>query len=167
LPVDDLLGLSVHPPARPDRFADLPAGYWERAAQVFACLGILHCRKLDKQGRHRLLTGIAYGVEDWTVEAALFALTVAAWLDPSCREQVAETVGQRFRTAPRSAQHREVTIRGSLATLVRIVPGMNSEVTTLASKIPSGHQEDPAPPDPQTAPGKGSASTRLLRCGRR
>jgi hypothetical protein len=135
LPVEDLLGLLVHPPARPDRFADLPDGYWERAAQVFACLGILHCHEFDQQGRHRLLTEIAYGVEDWTVEAALFALTVAAWLDPSCREQVAETVGGRFRIALRSARHREVTILGSLAALVRIVPGMSSEVTTLAGEV--------------------------------
>ena len=122
LPAEQLLSLLVHPPARPDRYADLPDGWWERSAQVFACLGLLHCAELrnpadpgDTTAQRRLLTDVAWGVEDWTTEAALFALTVAAWLDPACRVEVCDTVGRRFLAAVQASRTRAVTIRDSLA----------------------------------------------------
>ncbi|HEX6499125.1 MAG TPA: tetratricopeptide repeat protein [Micromonosporaceae bacterium] len=141
LPAEELLSLLVHPPTRPDGYAKLPYGWWERSAQVFACLGILHCAELgsgrpgDTSAQRRLLTEIAYGVEDWTTEAALFALTVAAWIDPSCRDEVRETVGHRFCDAAAAASGRVVTILYSLAELVRIVPGMLPEVVALAKDV--------------------------------
>jgi tetratricopeptide (TPR) repeat protein len=141
LPAGELLSLLVHPPARPPDYAELPDGWWESSAQVFACLGILHCGELgsgtpgDTSGARRLLTEIAYGIEDWTVAAALFALTVSAWLAPDCRPEVVETVGRRFLNAMDAARHREVTILPSLAALILIVPEMPSEVTALARDV--------------------------------
>jgi tetratricopeptide (TPR) repeat protein len=141
LPAEELLALLVHPPARPAHLCDLPEGWWERSAQVFACLGILQCQQLgsgapgDTAAQRRLLAEIAFGIEDWTTDAALFALTVAAWLDPSCREQVRDIVAQRFLDAATAARHRAVTILGSIAELVQIVPDMIPDVTALARDV--------------------------------
>ncbi|GAA0745390.1 hypothetical protein GCM10010199_74420 [Dactylosporangium roseum] len=139
LPAEELLSLLVHPPA-PAR--DLPDGWWERSAQVFACLGLLHCDELraaaapgDTGSARALLTTIAFGVEDWTTEAACFALAVAAWLDPACRAEVAGTVGRRFVTAVEASRRRPVTIRGSLAEIVLMTPEMVPEVTALAREV--------------------------------
>jgi len=140
LPLSDLIGLLVHPPAAPERMAGIPDGWWERSAQTFAALGILHCGELapvpgDTSAQRAVLTEIAYGIEDWTTEVALFALTVAAWLDPGCREEVRELVGRRFLDAVEATQHRPVTILTSLAELVLIVPGMVPDVVALAQQI--------------------------------
>lgn len=200
LPAGELLSLLVHPPARPAGYANLPECWWERSAQVFACLGILHCQELasgtpgDTRAQRALLTEIAYGVEDWTVEAALFALTVSAWLDPAVRDEVRDLVGRRFVTAVEASRHRVVTILSSLAALVRIVPGMVPEVTALAQEVLRRDEEQqdgqgeqiarrapgqrvPAQRAPEPAPGGGSASgsatgkrsalRRFLRGGKR
>ncbi|MEV6968879.1 tetratricopeptide repeat protein [Hamadaea sp. NPDC051192] len=140
LPLSDLLGLLVYPPPRPDRMAGVPDGWWERSAQTFAALGILHCRELattpgDTAPHRAVLTEIAYGIEDWTTEVALFALIVAAWFDPDCRDEVRELVGRRFLDAVEATQHRPVTILTSLAALVQLAPGMVAEVTSLAREI--------------------------------
>jgi tetratricopeptide (TPR) repeat protein len=164
LPATQLLSLLVHPPARPDQYADLPDGYWERASQVFACLGILHCVELggptpgDDSARRRLLTEVAFGVEDWTVEAALFALTVAAWLDPACRQEVRDTVGQRFLSAVEASRVRPVTILPSLAAVVRIVPGMPREVTELAEKVLEAERDGERSDDPADRPARSPKS---------
>jgi tetratricopeptide (TPR) repeat protein len=132
----ELLALLVHPPACPPALVgDLPPGWWERSAQAFACLGILHCTGLAMAARLDLLTGIAYGMEDWTTETALFALTVAAWTDPECRAQVRDVVGRRFVDAVRESRDRAVTIVDSLAQLARITPGMPDEVIGLANDV--------------------------------
>ena len=124
LPAADLRALLVHPPARPDSWSGDTFGvWWVRSAQVFACLGLLHCEEAgDPAARRALLAEIAWGVEDWTTEAALFALVTAAWVDPSCRDEVAAVVGDRFVAALRASRDRVVTILGSLAILVRITP---------------------------------------------
>ncbi|HKS98001.1 MAG TPA: tetratricopeptide repeat protein [Rugosimonospora sp.] len=184
LPVEELLSLLVHPPARPAPMADLPDGWWERCAQVFACLGILHCAELgsgapgDTAGRRALLTEIAFGVEDWTTEAALFALSVAAWLDPACRDEVREAVGQRFLAAVTAGRERAVTILGSLAALVHLVPDMVPDVTALATEVLTAVRDtdEPARPVPavpaarrplEGAAGRRSLLRRLSRRGPR
>jgi len=78
---------------------------------------------------------IAYGIEDWTTEAALFALIVAAWTDPSCREEVAATVSGRFLEAVEANRKRTVTILESMAELVRITPDMPDEVIGMAKDV--------------------------------
>ncbi|GIH16987.1 tetratricopeptide repeat protein [Rugosimonospora africana] len=193
LPVDELLSLLVYPPARPAEYASLPDGWWERSAAVFACLGILHCQELasgtpgDTRAQRAVLTEIAYGIEDWAVEAALFALTVSAWLDPAVRDEVRDSVGRRFVTAMEASRNRVVTILSSLATLVRIVPGMIPEVTSLAQDVLRREEEEretrdertpgqrvPAQRTPESAPdnqsapdSKRSALRRFLRGGKR
>ncbi|NUO57861.1 MAG: tetratricopeptide repeat protein [Hamadaea sp.] len=140
LPLSDLVGLLVYPPPAPERMAGIPDGWWERSAQTFAALGILHCRELattpgDTTAQRAVLAEIAYGIEDWTTEVALFALVVAAWLDPDCRDEVRELVGRRFLDAVEATQHRPVTILASLAALAQLTPGMVAEVTSLAREI--------------------------------
>lgn len=148
LSAEDLVRLLVHPPARPPQWTDLPDGWWERSAQVFACLGILHCREVasgtpgDTSAQRKLLTEIAFGVEDWTTEAALFALAVAAWLDPGCREEVREVVGRRFVTAVEASRQRPVTNLPSFAWLAVITPDMVPAVTSLARDIIADHEAD-------------------------
>ncbi|WP_432967702.1 tetratricopeptide repeat protein [Dactylosporangium sp. CA-233914] len=156
LPADDLVALLAHPPAGTDE--SLPDGVWERAAQAYACLGLLHCEQLragappgDTARSRELLTAIAFGVEDWTTEAALFALVVAAWLDPGCRAEVRDTVGYRFMAAVTQSRDRVVTIRESLAALVLATPDMVPEVTALARDLLSPDDEEPAPPAPVPA----------------
>ncbi|GAA3454396.1 tetratricopeptide repeat protein [Dactylosporangium matsuzakiense] len=159
LPADELVALLVHPPAGTD--PRLPDGVWERAAQAFACLGLLHCEELragvepgDTTRSRELLTGIAFGIEDWTTEAAVFGLVVAAWLDPACRGEVREAVGRRFVAAMQQSRHRVVTIRESLATLALATPDMIPEVATLARDLlsradePEAPRRAPAPPQP-------------------
>ncbi|NUR69781.1 MAG: tetratricopeptide repeat protein [Hamadaea sp.] len=149
LPLSDLLGLLVYPPPVPDRMAGIPDGWWERSAQTFAALGILHCRELaaepgDTTAQRAVLAEIAYGVEDWTTEAALFALVVAAWLDPGCRTEVGELVGRRFLAATEASQQRPVTILSSLAHLVRLVPDVNPELGRLADTVLADEADDDA-----------------------
>lgn len=150
---DDLVSLLVHPPAGPD--AALPDGVWERTCQAYACLGVLHCEQLragaapgDTAGARRLLTAIAFGVEDWTTEAALFGLVVAAWLDPACRAEVRDTVGRRFLDAVARSSERAVTIRDALAELVLVTPEMVPEVSALARDVLDRPRRPEAPPAP-------------------
>ncbi|WP_426514431.1 tetratricopeptide repeat protein [Dactylosporangium sp. McL0621] len=160
LPAAELVALLVHPPAGRDQ--QLPDGVWERAAQAYSCLGLLHCDELragaepgDTARPRELLTSIVYGVEDWTTEAAVFALVVAAWLDPVCRPEVRETIGRRFLDAMQQSRARVVTIRESLATLVLATPDMAPEVTGLARELLSRADEpDETPPAAVPAPGR-------------
>jgi hypothetical protein len=133
---EDLLASLVHPPPSRPMPDGTPAGYWVRCAQAFACLGLLHCAAVGSTvDRRALLTAIAYGIEDWTTEAALFALIVAAWTDPSCREEVAATVSGRFLEAVEANRKRTVTILESMAELVRITPDMPDEVIGMAKDV--------------------------------
>jgi tetratricopeptide (TPR) repeat protein len=156
LGAEELVALMVHPPSGSDR--QLPDGVWERAAQTYAGLGLLHCEELragtepgDTERSRRLLTAITFGVEDWTTEAALFALVVAAWLDPACRLEVRETVGRRFLDAMQQSRSRVVTIRESLAALVLATPDMVPAVTSLARELLS-RAEEQAPAVEEPAP---------------
>ncbi|MQY09094.1 tetratricopeptide repeat protein [Actinomadura macrotermitis] len=137
VPLGDLLGVLVHPPAFPgaDR-AQIPD--LVRSAQVWACLGIAHHRPeqpWEGSERRAVLVDLAFGPEDWVTEAALFALVAAAWTDPQARADVAELVGWRFLAAVRAAQSRAVTVLESLALLVRATPGMNADLLGLAAEV--------------------------------
>ncbi|WP_306211898.1 tetratricopeptide repeat protein [Actinoplanes sp. RD1] len=174
LPIDDLLGLIVHPPEAPDGPVDLPPGWWERSVQTYACLGVLHSAEpgrkhpTDTTAHRRILAEVAFGVEDWATEAALFALVVAAWLDPGCRTEVAAAVGMRFVTAARAAQGRVVTILDSLAELVLITPELEGEVRGLAREVLSASAPSSTPaslPEPPSPPVEKSWLRRLF--GRR
>jgi hypothetical protein len=106
--------------------------------QSWACLGILHHRTDEPwptSARRRILADIAYGVEDWTTETALFALVAAAWVDPAARPDVRELVGSRFRAAAWAAERRPVTIMPSLAALALATPALDPELRDLARKV--------------------------------
>jgi hypothetical protein len=144
LGVTSLLALLVHPPARPDRYADLADTFWERGVQVFACLGILHATVAGREGdgARDLLARIMDGIEDWTTETAMFALVVAGWVDPSCRAGVAHAVADRFRRAADAAQRRPVTILPSLAHLALMAPDLPDDARTLARDVLADEAED-------------------------
>ncbi|MEU8078549.1 tetratricopeptide repeat protein [Catellatospora citrea] len=141
VPVDELLAALVHPPTPavetdPDRVS-VP----ERQLQVWACLGLLHHRTGEPWAtstRRRLLVEIAFGAEDWTTEAALYALVTAAWVDPSCRTDVAELVAARLRALLDAGRTRAITIGASVAQLAFITPGMPAAVRTLARELAQG-----------------------------
>jgi tetratricopeptide (TPR) repeat protein len=144
LALGDLLGLLVHVPPPPDdaphllRMFQTNPVYWPRFAQAWTCLGILHHRADEPwptSTRRAVLLDLATGVEDWTTDAALNAMAVAAWVDPAIREDVANLVGHRFLHALRAYQEREVTIVHSLAQLALVTPGMISDVTDLARSV--------------------------------
>ncbi|MFG2040291.1 tetratricopeptide repeat protein [Dactylosporangium sp. NPDC048998] len=161
LGADDLVSLLVHPSPGTDE--KLPDGVWERACQAYACLGLLHCEELrggaepgDTRRSRALLTAIAFGMEDWTTESALFALVVAAWLDPACREEVRGIVGRRFLDAMEQSRERVVTIREALAELVLVTPQMVPEVSALARDLLARRdgEDETFPPPPAAEPAK-------------
>jgi len=83
----DLLALLAHPPAE------------VAAAEIWACLGLLHHGTEEPwldSARRRLLLGLLDGGLDRVTEAALFALVVTAWIDPSARADVAAIVTGRL-----------------------------------------------------------------------
>ena len=151
VPVPDLLAALVHPPARPPQFADLPDDIWVRSVQAFVCMGLLHSRQLlgpggDMRGARDLLVQLAYGVEDWITESALFGLAVAAWVDPACRPEVARVVQDRFAVAVRTSEQRAVTILPNLAAIVLMVPGVD-ETTRARARVELGPPQAEAPED--------------------
>jgi tetratricopeptide (TPR) repeat protein len=143
LALDDLLGLLGHVPPSPDdadwrRVDRRNPAYWPRFAQALTCLGLLHYRTGEpwpSSARRGVLIDLARGIEDWTTDAALNALVVAAFIDPRVRDDVAAVVGRRFLDALRARRQREVTIAWSLAHLVLATPVMHPDVTALAREF--------------------------------
>lgn len=142
LSLDDLLGLMVHAIPAPETPTwqqiqrDDPT-YWPRSAQAWACLGLLH-HKADEpwpsSTRRQVLVDLLRGVEDWSTDAAMNALVVAAWADPAIRGDVAGLVATRFLDGLAAYQKRPVTIIGPMAHLVQATPGMSPDVSELAGK---------------------------------
>ncbi len=135
LPLEDLLGLLVHvPPPAGENWRALDRTdpyYWPRFAQACVCLGLLHYRREEPwpaSARRRVLIDIANGVEDWTTDAALFALVTAAWMDPLARGDVAAVVSQRYAGVRKAMRRRPVSIALSVASLVLVTPGIDEAV---------------------------------------
>jgi tetratricopeptide (TPR) repeat protein len=121
----DLLSLLAHPPA------DVAA------AEIWACLGLLH-HGVDEpwldSARRRLLLDLLAGGLDRVTEAALFALIVSAWIDPSAREDVAAVVAGRLAEVAARPGAR------SVAELALATPGLDarSRATALAmTRVPA------------------------------
>jgi len=139
LPLDDLLGLLAHLPVAPDtprwRFlASSTPTYWYRLMQPWVCLGILHHAKDEPwptSTRRQVLVDLAFGIEDWVADAALFALVTAAYREPALREEVRQLVRGRLDVAV--AAHRLVTIEESLAQLMMVTPGCNLDDRAVAA----------------------------------
>ncbi|MFI0937234.1 tetratricopeptide repeat protein [Streptomyces sp. NPDC021020] len=137
----DLLGLLAHMPAPRDApwvtvQRERPL-YWERLAQVWVCLGILHHRPEElwqRSARRALLLRLLFGPDDWTVDAAAFALCVAAWHDPGHRTEIADAVARRYRHAARAVGRRPTALHDPLALVVLICPGVDAGTVALARK---------------------------------
>jgi tetratricopeptide (TPR) repeat protein len=143
VPVDDLLGLLVHPPAPPQTplgrtLTEHDPALWVRCVQVWACLGLLHHSTdepwLDST-RRRVLVELVWGVEDWITEAALFALVTAAWVDPSIRADVAEIAAERLADGIAVARRRPVSIARSLAQLALVTPGLDPAAVARSRRV--------------------------------
>ena len=153
LPLADLLGLLAHLPGPPDterwRFlAESTPTYWYRLLQPWVCLGLLSHREDEPwptSTRRRVLTDLAFGIEDWVCDAALFALVTAAYQEPALRSGVRAMVRRRLDAA--AAADRLVTIEESLARLMLITPGCTAADRALASVAIAR-----AAPDDDTAP---------------
>jgi len=159
VPLDDLLGLLSHLPDAPhtDRWKHLATTtptYWYRLLQPWVCLGILHHAADEPwlvSTRREVLIDLAFGVEDWVSDAALFALVTVAYREPEQRDEVRALVRARLdaaMTAPRL-----VTIEESLARLMLITPGGTADDRTAAGAVlarasadTSGDDAEPEPP---------------------
>ncbi|WP_163511468.1 tetratricopeptide repeat protein [Fodinicola acaciae] len=132
LPLPDLLGVMVHPPAPEDK-TDWPR--WLRAIQVAACLGIAHHLPDEpwrSSTRRKVLFELAFGPEDWVSEAALLAMVATAWVEPPARTDVAHVVAARFLAAVEAGCRRPVTIADTLALLVLATPQMPPKIAEFA-----------------------------------
>jgi hypothetical protein len=142
IPVADLLGVLVHPPAPPagaagSEFRSRP-DVWIRAVQTLACLGLAHHR-IDQpwlgSERRQVMAELLYGPEDWVTEAAGFALVAAAWMDPDARREVGGHISKRWLTAVEASRTREVSIMGSLSHLILACPSVDRNVHDLARTV--------------------------------
>ncbi|MEY9930643.1 tetratricopeptide (TPR) repeat protein [Catenulispora sp. GP43] len=141
LNADDLLGLLAHmpPPTNPswvkvNREHPLT---WQRLAQVWVCVGILHHRPEQPwadSGRRALLLRLLFGPEDWTVEAAAFALCVSAWRFPAQRADVAEVIGRRYLHAAEALGRRPTQLHDPLARILLICPAADRKIARQARK---------------------------------
>jgi hypothetical protein len=138
VPVKELLSLLVHPPQSPVK---AQMSVWERTVQAWCCLGLLH------HGETRLLADIVFGVEDWTTEAAVYALVVSAWIDPAQRAGVAALVAERFERALAAQRTRPVLIAASLAQLACLTPELPA-ATLDAARRELAEDELPSAPSP-------------------
>ncbi|WP_432972760.1 hypothetical protein [Dactylosporangium sp. CA-233914] len=141
LRLDDLLGLLSHlpePPATP-RWAHLARStptYWYRLMQPWVCLGLLHHAPDEPWAastRRQVLLDLAFGVEDWVSDAALFALVTLAFRVPAHRREVRDLVRARLDAAV--AAPRQVTIEASLAQLMLVTPGCTASDRAKARSV--------------------------------
>jgi hypothetical protein len=141
LSIEDLLGLLGHLPGPPDtprwqHLAKSTPTYWYRLLQPWVCLGILHHNadeSWDTSTRRQMLLDLAFGIEDWVSDSALFALVTAAYREPGLRPEIRQHVRARLDAAV--AARRVVTIEESLAQLMRITPGCTPDDLAVASAV--------------------------------
>lgn len=97
--VEQLLGVMVHPLPMPDKGVELPPWAWLQHMQVAAAMAIAN---LDEgwQGslRRRVLLSIANGPMDWTVSAALIALTEIARTNEEAAAELAPLFNEMLNT---------------------------------------------------------------------
>jgi tetratricopeptide (TPR) repeat protein len=154
VPLDDLLGLLAHPPDPPPggpaaALADGDLAQWTRCVQVWTCLGLLHHQSDEPwpdSTRRRVLVDLAWDVEDWVTEAAVFALVVAAWVDAGARTDVAHLVAERLADAAAVTRQRPVTVGWSLGQLALATPGLDPATRRQAKALlGAGEEAKPLP----------------------
>lgn len=144
----ELLGLLAHmPPPREPSWVAIGRKhplYWQRFAQVWVCVGILHHRADEpwpQSARRTLLLRLLFGPEDWTVEAAAFALCVSAWRFPAQRAEVAEAVWQRYQHAVKAVGRRPTQLHDPLARILLICPNVDPKTARQARKALAEQRE--------------------------
>ncbi|WP_051696476.1 tetratricopeptide repeat protein [Streptomyces sp. NRRL S-244] len=165
----DLLAVCVHPPLpREDGQGAYLLGrqpeMWVRAVQVFACLGLAHHRAdepWEDSRRRALLLDLLFGPEDWTNEAAGFALLATAWSDPSAREDVGVRLVDRMMAVGKAWRERDATSLASLCRLVLACPWLDKTFLDLAGKMLSAAVEFDAR-SPEDEAERGAAITAEL-----
>jgi hypothetical protein len=76
----------VHPPKGPD---DVDPFEWVQRVQIAAALTIAHLDQgWEGSVRKRALTSLALGPVDWTVSAAILAMSIVAKSDPNARRDI-------------------------------------------------------------------------------
>jgi tetratricopeptide (TPR) repeat protein len=154
LTADDLLGLLAHMPSPKAPSWESVGGrypmYWQRFAQAWVCLGILHHRPEQpwpQSDRRALLLRLLFGPEDWTVEAAAFSLCVSAWRFPAQRAEVAEVVGQRYLYAAKALGRRPTQLHGPLGQVLLICPGVDPKLARQVRTALTEQREGPTAAD--------------------
>ncbi|WP_433890650.1 tetratricopeptide repeat protein [Streptomyces sp. CA-111067] len=137
----ELLGLLAHiPHPRAEKWVEAQREhplYWQRLAQAWVCVGILHHRTGEPwagSARRTLLMRLLFGPDDWTVDAAAFALCVAAWRQRGHRTEIAEAIAERYLRAAEAVGKRPTELHDPLAHIVLICPGVDPEVVRLARR---------------------------------
>ena len=148
LDLADLLGLLAYvPPPRSQKWIEMGREhplYWQRLAQVWICIGILHQQPDEpwaESTRRTQLLRLLSGSEDWTVDAAAFALCVSAWRFPAQREEIAEAVSDRYLEAAKALGRRPTQLHGPLAQVLLICPGVDPKLAARARKALAGQYE--------------------------
>jgi hypothetical protein len=98
--IEDLLGVCAFPPDVP---ADVPAATWLQRAQVVAALAIANFDPevpWPSSQRKRVLFDLACGPMDWTIDAAVIALTALAQTEPQIGEELVELFLDLVRRQP-------------------------------------------------------------------
>ena len=138
----DLLGLITHIPPPDDaswaeRWHAGPS-YWARIAQAWTCVGILHHQSEEAwrgSRRRALLMRLLFGNEDWTVDAAAFALYVGALVHEEQRADAAAAIGARYLHATLAFGNRPTELQEPLAHVVLACPGMDPRLVAYAHEL--------------------------------
>jgi tetratricopeptide (TPR) repeat protein len=138
----DLLGLVTHIPHPDDdswssRWHAAPA-YWARTAQAWACLGILHFRAEEPWRRSHpraMLLRLLFGNEDWSVDAAAFALYVSALLHEDQRPDIAAAIAARYLNATVAFGSRPTELQEPMAHIVLACPAMDPRLIDYAHEM--------------------------------
>ena len=165
---DELLAVLAHPPAAPDTevghaLAAHDPALWGRAAQVWACLGLLHHDTEEPwlgSTRRRLLVELADGGTDRITEAALFALVTYAWVDPSARADVAAVVARRLTQVTGGDP---LGIAWSVAQLALATPDADPATRRLAGAVVRAEENYASPLVPRQRRRRGQRLLRALR----
>lgn len=165
---EELLALVAHPPVAPltemgQALAAHDPALWGRAAQVWACLGLLHHDTEEPwlgSTRRRLLVELAEGGSDRVTEAALFALVTSAWIDPSARPDVVNVITRRL-TDLASAD--PAGISWSIARLAQATPDLGPGARQLAAAMIQAEENYALPLVPRQRRSPGQRLLRALR----
>jgi hypothetical protein len=90
------------------------------------------------------------GPDDWTVDAAAFALGVSAWVFPKQRVDAAEAITDRYLVAARAVGKRPTALHYPLAEVLLACPAMEVRASRPARDFltgPAFQAPEPRSPD--------------------